>query len=105
MDNVEVLPSVLIAPDVVGIDCVVRVIDLRTEKKKRYTIVPAEFGDMAKRLPTVTTPLGIALLGITLSFDGVCATNPSGPMLPRRTCQKVKGTAAAVPAIVWSKRF
>ena len=63
LDNIEVLPSVLMPPDVVRIDCTVRVIDLRTGKKKRYTIVLPELADMAKRLLSVTAPLGIALLG------------------------------------------
>lgn len=63
LDNAEVLPPALIPPGVIQIDCAVRAVDIRTGRKKRYTIVLPECADMAKRLLSVTSPLGIALLG------------------------------------------
>jgi len=63
LDNAELLPPALLPPDVVCIDCAVDVVDLRTGKKESYMIVLPEFADMAKRLVSVTAPLGIALLG------------------------------------------
>jgi regulator of nucleoside diphosphate kinase len=63
LDNAELLPPVLLPPDVVRIDCAIDVVDLRTGKKESYTIVLPQFADMAKRLVSVTAPLGIALLG------------------------------------------
>lgn len=63
LDAAEVLPPAMLSPEVVRIDCAVRVVDLRTGKKKRYTVVLPECADMAKRLLAVTAPLGVALLG------------------------------------------
>ena len=63
MEDARVVASDLIPPHTVVIHCAVRVVDLQTGKKKRYTIVLPELADMAKRLLSVTAPLGIALLG------------------------------------------
>lgn len=63
LENAEVLPPNSIPAYVIRVDCVVDVVDLRTGKKARYTIVLPELADMAKRLVSVTAPLGIALLG------------------------------------------
>jgi regulator of nucleoside diphosphate kinase len=63
LEGAEVLPLASIPPNMVRIDCAVRVIDLQTGKKKRYTIVLPEFADMTKRFLSVIAPLGIALLG------------------------------------------
>lgn len=63
LESAEVRPPSMISPEIVRIDCAVRVVDLRTGKKKRYTLVLPECADMAKRLLSVLAPLGIALLG------------------------------------------
>jgi regulator of nucleoside diphosphate kinase len=63
LEGAEVLPLASIAANIVSIDCAVRVVDLQTGKKKRYTIVLPEFADMAKGFLSVIAPLGIALLG------------------------------------------
>lgn len=63
LEDADVLPPASIPPCVIRIESVVDVVDLRTGKKESYTIVLPEFADMAKRLVSVTAPLGIALLG------------------------------------------
>ncbi len=77
LDNADVQTPVMISPEVIRIDCVVRVVDLQTGKKKRYTIVLPECADMAKRLLSVTTPLGLAFLG-RRQGDAVQLNAPGG---------------------------
>jgi len=63
LDCAEVVPSDSIPLGIIRLHCSVRVVDLQTGKKKRYTLVSPELADMAKRLLSVTAPLAIALLG------------------------------------------
>jgi regulator of nucleoside diphosphate kinase len=63
LGDAEVLPPASMPPNIVSIDCAVRVVDPQTGKKKRYTIVLPEFADMTKGFLSVIAPLGIALLG------------------------------------------
>ncbi len=63
LENAEVLPPASIPPEMVRIDCAVRVVDLRTGKKTRYTIVLPDVANPAKQLLSATAPIGIALLG------------------------------------------
>ena len=63
MESAEVVASDSIPPEVVRIHCAVRVVNLQTGKRRRYTVVSPELADMAKRLLSAVAPLGIALLG------------------------------------------
>ncbi|HLI63210.1 MAG TPA: GreA/GreB family elongation factor [Terriglobales bacterium] len=77
IDNAKIVATGSISWDIVTVYSAVRIMDLQTGKKKRYTLVWPELADLAKCLLSVSTPLGIALLGHKLG-ETVEAKAPGG---------------------------
>ena len=61
--SAEVAPRERIARDVIRMNSTIRVLDLDTRKKERYTLVFPDSADISTRQISVLAPVGIALLG------------------------------------------
>jgi regulator of nucleoside diphosphate kinase len=61
--SAEVAPWERIAGDVIRMNSTIRVLDLDTRKKERYTLVFPDNADISTRRISVLAPVGIALLG------------------------------------------
>ena len=89
IERAKVVASDSVPLGVVTIYCTVRVVDLQTGKKKRYTLVWPELADMAKRLLSVSAPIGIALLGHQQG-DVIEVKVPGGTRLLKIECVRYR---------------
>lgn len=62
-ERATICPRSEIAPDVITMNSCVRVIDLRTQERSRFTLVYPKESDILEGRMSVISPLGLALLG------------------------------------------
>lgn len=63
IDRAKICPRDGIAPEVITMNSKVRILDLRTQERSRFTLVYPHESDILEGRMSVIAPLGLALLG------------------------------------------